>query len=148
VCLLDLVSNKVPSGSMKAHTRAMIAAATFAYLTGKKVAGIYDHSAGRDLRIAAEFRGDRLRGIDGDRDAKFECTLPEIYDAADKSFVSFEADGAAMKGYDRATSTFYASKVTDGAVQVYDYGEGIWFAYDVQDVNSAASYHRAGGVAR
>ena len=128
---------------MKPHTRAMIAAATFAYLTGKKVAGIYDHAAARDLRIAAECRGDQLQGVDGDRAVKFGGTLPEIYDAGDKVFVSFAAEGAGVKGYDRGTSSFYEGKVTDGAVQVYDYGENAWFAYDIQDAGSLASYHRA-----
>jgi hypothetical protein len=127
---------------MKAHTRALIAAATFAYLTGKKVAGIYDHAQAQDLRIAAEFRGNQLQGFDGDRAVKFGGTLPEIFDAGDKVFVSLEVDGTSVKGYDRGTASFYAAKVTDGAVQVYDYGEGAWFAYDVQDASSVASYHR------
>lgn len=121
----------------------MIAAATFAYLTGKKVAGIYDHAERRDLRIAAEFRGDQLQGLDGDRAAKFGGTLPEIYDAGDQVFVSFAVDGGTVKGYDRGTSSFYAANVTDGAVQVYDYSDSAWFAYDVQDAGSLASYHRA-----
>lgn len=128
---------------MKAHTRAMLAAATFAYLTGKKVAGIYDHAQGRDLRIAAEFRGDQLQGFDGERAARFAGTLPDIYDAGDRAFVSFAADGTTIMGYDRGTSSFYAASVTDGAVQLYDYSESTWFAYDVQDAGSVASYHRA-----
>ncbi|MEW9856488.1 hypothetical protein [Novosphingobium sp. M1R2S20] len=128
---------------MKPHTRGMVAAAAFAYLTDKKVAGLYDHSAGRDLQIAAEFRGDQLQGFDGDRAAKFGGTLPEIHDAGDKTFVSFEVEGATVKGYDRGTSTFYSAQVADGVAQVYDYAAQAWFAYDVQDANSASSYYRA-----
>ena len=66
---------------MPPHTRAMIAAAAHAFITGNKVAGVYDHSTGRHLRIAAEARGQQLQGYDGDRAARFGGTLPEIYDA-------------------------------------------------------------------
>lgn len=127
---------------MKPHTRAMIAAAAFAFVTGKKVAGIHDHSAGRDLRIAAERRGNQLQGSDGDRAAKFGGTLPEIYDAGDKAFVSFEIAGTKVKGYDRASSGFYEAQVTDGLVQLYDHNEGAWFAYDIQDAEAERSYYR------
>jgi len=120
----------------------MVAAATFAFITGKKVAGIYDHSAGRDLRIAAECRGDRLQGFDGDRAVKFGGTLPELYDTGDKAFVSFEIDGSKVQGYDRGTSSFYAAHVTDGLVQVYDHSQSAWFAYDIQNPEAAQSYHR------
>jgi hypothetical protein len=130
---------------MNPHTRALVAAAAFAYLTGRKVAGIYDHSAGRDLQIAAEFRGDDLQGFDGDRQVKFGGKLPEIYDAGDKTFISFETDGTRVKGYDRGSSSFYAAEVTNGVVQVYDHGESVWFAYDIQDADSIRSYHRVGG---
>lgn len=127
---------------MDPHTRAIVAAATFAYFANKKVAGVFDHSERRDLQIAAEFRGDQLQGFDGGRAVRFGGTLPEIYDAGDKSFVSFEIENGTVKGYDRRTSTFYAAKVADGVVQVYDYGENAWFAYDMQDPDSARSYHR------
>lgn len=133
---------------MNPHTRAMVAATAFAHVTGKKVAGIYDHSAGRDLQIAAEFRGAELRGFDGDRQAKFGGKLPEIYDTGDKAYVSFEADGATVKGYDRGSSSFYTATVTDGVVQVYDHGESTWFAYDIQDADAAGSYHRVGAPGR
>jgi len=127
---------------MYPHTRAMIAAAAFAFVTGKKVAGLYDHSARRDLRIAAECRGDRLQGFDGDRAAKFGGTLPEIYDAGDKAFVSFEMNGTKVEGYDRRSSGFYTAHVIDGLVQLYDHGQGAWFAYDIQDAEAARDYHR------
>jgi hypothetical protein len=90
---------------MAPHTRSMIAAAAFACRTGKKVAGLYDHAGGQDRRIAAEFRANQLQGFDGDRNVRFGGTLPEIYDAGDKAFVSFEVEDDAIKGYDRSTST-------------------------------------------
>lgn len=121
----------------------MVAATAFAFVTGKKVAGLYDHSAARDLRVAAECQGDRLKGFDGDRGAKFGGTLPEIYDAGDKTFVSFEMDGMRAQGYDRGSSSFYAAQVADGLVQVYDHGQAAWFAYDIQDPDSPQSYHRS-----
>ena len=131
---------------MKPHTRAMIAAAAFALVTGKKVAGLHDHSAGRDRRIAAERRGNQLQGLDGDRAAKFGGTLPEIYDAGDKAYVSFEIDGTKVKGYDRSSSGFYTADITDGLVQLYDHNEGLWFAYDIQDAEAERSYYRGAGV--
>lgn len=128
---------------MQPHTRAMIAAATFAFVTGRKVAGLYDHAAGRDLRIAAERRGDQLQGFDGERGASFGGTLPELYDGADKNFVSFAIDGANVQGYDRGSSTAYTAHHADGLVQVYDHSQSVWFAYDVQDADAAQSYHRS-----
>lgn len=127
---------------MYPHTRAMVAAAAFAFVTGKKVAGIYDHSTGRDLRIAAECRGERLQGFDGDRAVKFGGTLPELYDAGDKTFVTCEIDGTRVQGYDRHSSSSYVAHVTNGLVQVYDHSRSAWFAYDIQDPDSAQSYHR------
>lgn len=127
---------------MAPHTRSLIAAAAFAYRTGKKVAGLYDHSAKQDRQIAAEVRGKQLQGVDGDRGVMFGGTLPEIYDAGDKAFVSLEIEGTSVKGYDRSTSTFYTAEVTGGVVQVYDHGESAWFAYDIQDPDSPSSYHR------
>lgn len=120
----------------------MIAAATFAFVTGRKVAGLYDHAEGRDRRIAAESRDNLLQGFDGDRGAKFSGTLPELYDAGDRTFVAFELDGAKARGYDRGSSTAYEAQVTDGLVQVYDHGQSAWFAYDVQDADALQSYHR------
>jgi hypothetical protein len=117
---------------MLAHTRAMIAASAHAFVTGKTVAGIYDHAAGRHLRIAAECRGEHLQGFDGDRSARFGGTLPEIYDAAAKAFVSLQLDGATARGYDRGSSTAYEARVSDHTVQLYDHGDGTWFAFDVQ----------------
>jgi len=117
---------------MRPHTRAMIAASAHAFVTGRKVAGIYDHAAGRHLRIAAECRGEHLQGFDGDRSAKFGGTLPELYDVADKAFISLELDGATARGHDRGSSTSYEARVTERAVQLYDHGQGAWFAFDVQ----------------
>jgi hypothetical protein len=109
----------------------MVAAAAYAFISGKKVAGVHDHAAGQDLRIAAECRGDQLQGLDGDRSAKFGGTLPELYDAADKTFVSLEIDGLKARGFDRGTSSSYAVQVSDRLVQLYDYSPGAWFAFDI-----------------
>jgi len=133
---------------MHSHTRALIAAATFAFITGRKVAGLYDHTAKQDLLIAAEFRDKQLQGFDGDRGVKFGGTLPELHDDGDRTFVSFESDGSTVKGYDRRSSGFYEAQVTDGLVQVYDHGAAAWFAYDVQDAESASSYHRGTAESR
>ncbi|WP_347304404.1 hypothetical protein V5740_07320 [Croceibacterium sp. TMG7-5b_MA50] len=127
---------------MKPHVRAMVAAATFASVTGRKVAGIYDHAAGHDRRIAAECRGDRLQGFDGDRSAGFGGTLPEIYSTEEVTFVSFVREGDRVTGHDRGSGTSFEARVADGMVQVYDHGAGAWFSYDVQDAAAAQSYHR------
>lgn len=127
---------------MHPHTRALVAAATFAVTTGRKVAGLYDHSAGRDVRIAAECRDQQLQGFDGERGVKFGGTLPEIYDAGDRTFIAFALEGGKAQGYDRGTSTAYVAQVTEGMVQVYVHGEDVWYAYDVQDADAAQSYHR------
>jgi hypothetical protein len=106
---------------MSPHTRAMVAAAAHAFILGRKVTGVHDHETGRDLRIAAETRGDRLQGFDGDRSAKFNGTPSELYDAGDDSFVSLEIDGVAAQGYDRRSSSHF-----------YDHGAGTWFAFSIQ----------------
>ncbi len=117
---------------MQPHTRAMIAASAHAIIIGKKVAGIHDHSADRHLRIAVECRGNRLQALDGDRSARFGGTLPELYDDADRAFVSIETDGATARGYDRGSAGFYVAEVTDQLVQLYDHSLSRWFAYGVQ----------------
>ncbi|TCM20548.1 hypothetical protein EDF56_102209 [Novosphingobium sp. PhB165] len=126
----------------------MVAAAAYAFITGKKVAGIYDHSAGRDLRIAAECRGDQLQGFDGGRMAKFGGTLPELYDAGDKTFVSFEINGTMAQGYDRSTSSAFTAHVTDRVVQLYDHGQGTWFPFDIQDVEAGYDFDRDAQASR
>jgi hypothetical protein len=117
---------------MLAHTRAIIAASAHAVIMGRKVAGIYDHSTQEHLKIAAECRGDRLQAFDGDRSARFGGTLPELFDAGDEVFISMEKDGATARGHDRGSSHSYVANVTDRGVQLYDYGQGAWFAFDVQ----------------
>lgn len=119
---------------MLPHTRAMAAAATFAFITGKKVAGLYDHTAARHLRIAAEARGEHLQGYDGDRAARFGGGIPELYDATDKNYVSIEIDDQAARGYDRGSSAAWSATVTDRQVQLFDHGANAWFAFDVQVV--------------
>jgi hypothetical protein len=122
---------------MLAHTRAMIAAAAYAFIRRKKVAGLHDHSTGRDLDIAAEARGNQLQGLDGDRSVKFGGTLPELHDVGDKTFVSMTIEGASARGYDRGASTHYAAEVTERRVQLYDYGESAWITFDVQEADAA-----------
>jgi hypothetical protein len=117
---------------MQAHTRAIIAASAHAVIIGKKVAGLYDHAAGQHRRIAAECRGNRLQGLDGDRSALFGGMLPEIRDDGDRIFVSLDADGTVARGYDRGSSAFYEARVSDRLVQVYDHSQSSWFAFDVQ----------------
>ena len=119
---------------MYPHTRAMVAAAAHAFIIGKKVAGVYDHSTGRDLRIAAESLGEHLQGFDGDRSAKFGGSLPELYDAGDEAFVSLDIDGVTARGFDRSSSSHYSLNVTDQLVQLYDYSQGAWFSFDIQVV--------------
>ena len=110
----------------------MIAASAYAFVTGRKVAGLFDHAAGRDLQVAAEARGERLQGIDGNRGAEFGGTLPELYDAGDEGFVSLEIDGAKARGFDRGSSGHYSLEVGEGFVQLYDHAEGAWFAFGVK----------------
>lgn len=109
----------------------MVAAAAYAFIIRKKVAGIHDHAAGRNVRIAAESRGEHLQGFDGDRSAKFGGTLPEIFDTGTRAYVSLEIDGSTAQGYDRASSHAYSATVTDRGVQLYDHGAAAWFAFDV-----------------
>ena len=117
---------------MHTHTRAMIAASAYAAITGKKVAGLYDHTGAAHLRIAAECRGDRVQGADGDRSAMFGGTLPEIHDAAGNVFVSLEIEGAKARGYDRGSGDHYALEVEGRLINLYDYGAAAWFAYETQ----------------
>lgn len=119
---------------MHPHTRALIAASAFAFMFERKVAGVHDHASGRDLLIAAEVRGNRLQGRDGDRSSNFTGTPAEIYDAADNAFVSMKIEGRNASGFDRATSSHYSLTVTDQMVQLYDHSAGAWFAFSVQVV--------------
>jgi len=117
---------------MNPHTRALIAAAAHAAITGGKVAGVYDHAASRHLKIAAERRGDRLQAFDGERSANLSGTLPDLYDDGDAAFISLEIDGMTARGYDRGSGGFYIANVTDRLVQLYDYSESAWFAFAIQ----------------
>lgn len=117
---------------MSPHTRAMVAAAAHAFMFGRKIAGVHDHESGRDLRIAAEARGDKLQGMDGDRSSKFVGTPFELYDTADNAFVSLEIDGLNAQGYDRGSSSHYSLTVTDQVVQLYDHSASAWFAFSIQ----------------
>lgn len=117
---------------MQPHTRAIVAASAFALVTGKKAAGLYDHSAAAHLRIAAESRGNRVQALDGDRSATFGGTLPELYDDGDKIFISLEVDGVTVRGFDRGSGGFYEASVADRVVRLYDHGATSWFAYTIQ----------------
>lgn len=117
---------------MHSHTRAIVAASAHAIITGRKVAGLYDHAAGRHLRIAAECRDGRLQAYDGDRAARFGGTLPELFDEGDRAFISIETEGMSARGYDRGSASAYVANVTDRVVQLFDHGAGAWFAFDVQ----------------
>jgi hypothetical protein len=113
----------------------MIAACAHAVIIGRKVSGLYDHSAGRYLRIAAERRGNHVQALDGERSARFGGTLPELYDEGEGAFTSLETDGNLAKGYDRASAGFYSVQITERLAQLYDHNDGRWFAYDVQIVD-------------
>ncbi len=117
---------------MQHHTRAMIAASAYTAITGRKVAGLYDHGAAEHLRIAAESRGGRVQGADGDRQALFGGDLPELYDAQDKVFVSLEVEGMRAKGYDRGSGAHYAVEVADRVINLYDYAAAAWFTFEAQ----------------
>jgi hypothetical protein len=121
---------------MQAHTRAIVAASAYAVIIGKKVAGLYDHAAGKHLRIAAECRDNRVQAFDGERGTKFGGSLPELFDEGDRAFISLEVDGMTARGYDRGSASAYLGNVTDRLVQLYDYGEDAWFAFDVQSVEA------------
>jgi hypothetical protein len=121
---------------MKSHLRATVAAAAYAVITGKKVAGIYDHAGGRHLRIAAECRDTWLQALDGERNAKFGGTLPELFDEGDRVYVSMEVDGTTARGYDRGSASFYVANVTGQVVQLFDHEPDTWFAFDVQVVTA------------
>ncbi|MEL7518961.1 MAG: hypothetical protein AAFN48_08400 [Pseudomonadota bacterium] len=133
---------------MTPRTRAMVAAAAFVVLTSKKVAGVFDHSAGKKLRIAAERRGDQVQAFDAENQAHFGGTLPELYDAGTKAHVAFHVDirapGETLTGHDRHSASDFTARVEEDCVQVYDYADKAWFAYDIQDPNAAKSFHRAG----
>ncbi|WP_246152392.1 hypothetical protein [Sphingomonas montanisoli] len=110
----------------------MLAASVHAFVAGEKVAGIYDHSANRHLRIAAEARGNHLQGYDDDRSIRFGGTLPELFDTGDKVFISLLIEGSSAQGYDRGSSGFYTVNVVDRLVQLYDHSRSEWFAFSIQ----------------
>jgi len=119
---------------MLPHTRAIVAAAAYAFIFRKKVAGVHDHSTKQDLQIAAETRGEHLQAYDGDRSARFGGDLPELYDAGDEAFVSLAVDGMTARGYDRNSSSHYSLTATDGMVQLYVHDLEAWFDYSIRTV--------------
>lgn len=119
---------------MQTHTRALIAACAYTAVTGKTVMGLYDHTTARDLDIAAESRGNRVQGVDGDRMAKFGGVLPDIRDDGDQTFVSLVVDGSKASGYDHGTQGHYVAEVSGQVIQVYDYAVAAWFAYETRNL--------------
>ncbi|WP_312488979.1 hypothetical protein [Sphingomonas sp.] len=117
---------------MQPHIRAIIAASAHALVTGKKVAGLYDHLAARHLKIAAEARGGHLQGFDGDRASKFGGTLPELQDIGAGAQIHMEMEDGGVRGYDRSTSSHFNAKVDDTLVRLYDHADGAWFSFTVQ----------------
>ena len=126
---------------MKPHTRAMIAAASFAVLTGKKVAGLYDHTTGQDLRIAAEARGDSVQGFDGDRAAKFGGTLPEIHDAADQALSRAPATAPHARPRPRLVNRLHRARRQQRRASLRS-RQNHWFSYDVLDPAKDGQYYR------
>jgi hypothetical protein len=118
--------------AMLPHTRAIVAAAAYAFMFREKVAGVHDHSEKRDLQIAAETRDEHLQAYDGDRSARFGGDLPELYDAGDEAFVSLAIDGMTAQGYDRNSSSHYSLTATDGMVQLYDHTPAAWFDFTIR----------------
>lgn len=121
---------------MQPHIRAIVAASAFAIVTGNKTAGLFDHNASRHLRIAAECRGDRLQGYDGERSVSFGGTLPDLYDQGEKTFLSCEVYGSTVRGFDRGSDTAYTTLVEDRLIQLYDHGESSWFAFTAQTIDT------------
>lgn len=117
---------------MQAHRRALVAASAYSVITGQKVAGLYDFAAGEHLRVAAECRGKQVQGADGDRSSAFGGNLPDIYDAADKAFVSLEVEGDKARGYDHGSAGHYEARVTDRLIQLYDHAQQAWFSFEPQ----------------
>ena len=135
---------------MKPDTRALVAACAFALLTDKKVAGLYDHAAGRRRKIAAERRGNQVQAFDGDRAAAISGALPELFNAGDQSYIAFELTGdpvrdgvrKKVRGHDRHSNSDFEARAVDDALQLYDYAEGAWFAFDIQNPDAAKSFYR------
>ncbi|MDO6415822.1 hypothetical protein Q4F19_15630 [Sphingomonas sp. BIUV-7] len=117
---------------MNLHTRAVVAASAYAIVSKHKAAGLFDHAAGRHLKIAAECRGDRLQGYDGEREVSFGGTLPDLYDQGDKAFIAYQIEGSTVRGFDRGSTTSFVANVTAELVQLYDHKESAWFAFTVQ----------------
>ncbi len=116
---------------MQPHTRALVAASAYAIVSGNKVAGLYDHTAKEQLRMAVECRGNSVQGADGERGVTFGGVLPELYDNGDQAFVSLEVDAATARGYDRGSGGHYLAEVSDRLIQLFDYRQDAWFAFEV-----------------
>lgn len=120
--------------AMQSDIRAIVAASSHALVTGTKVAGLYDQSADRHLRIAAEARGQHLQGLDGDRGVKFGGTLPELTETGAGGSIYMEIGDGSARGFDRTTSSHFTCRSDDDVVQLYDHSVSAWFNYRVQTV--------------
>jgi len=120
------------SGAMQPDIRAIIAASSHALVTGKTVAGLYDQTADRHRRIAAEARGEHLQGLDGDRNVKFGGTLPELTETGTGAAIYMEIAEEATQGFDRSTSGHFTCRIEDQVVQLYDHADGAWFTFVAQ----------------
>lgn len=119
---------------MQPEIRAIVAASSHAFVTGKKVAGLYDQSADRHLRIAAEARGEHLQGLDGDRNVKFGGTLPELRETGTSAAIYMEVSDGETKGFDRSSAGHFTCRIEDQVVQLYDHAESAWFTFVAQTV--------------
>jgi hypothetical protein len=132
---------------MTDDTRALIAALGFASITGKTVAGLHDHAAMRDRRLAAQRRGQAVQAHDGDRDLHFGGTLPDIRDQNGQP-LSRSLEGHSLRAYDRTANAFTRPASATGWCRSSTMPPGPWFAYDVQDADAPNRYHRASTDAR
>lgn len=131
-----------PHAPPHAPLRALAAAAAHALVTGRKVAGLYDHAAARERAIAAECRAPSLRGHDGDRGCAFGGTLPSLHDAGSGSGFSLAHEGGRTWGR-FGTGGDFTIGLREGLVQLYDHAAAQWFAYDIREENSGLGFVRA-----
>lgn len=127
---------------MNSQIRALAAASAHALVTGRKVAGLYDHAEKRERAIAAECRAPSLRGFDGDRQSAFGGTLPAVHDVGSGSGFSLAHEGGRTWGRDEASGTDFTVELRDGLVQIYDHAAAQWFSYDIREEDSGFGFVR------
>jgi hypothetical protein len=114
------------------HKRAIVAAAVYSIVTGRRVAGVNDQAAGRHLWIAAECLGDRVHIYDGERRAWFGGTLPELCDHDGDAFLSLTRDGATIHARDWTAAGSCTATADDRTVLIFDVDEQVSFAFAIQ----------------